>query len=181
MKTRHIKTGIICIVLPVMLYLIYIIFFKTTYSGSGWVSLDVPSWLKGEMSAAISGEPGPVLAVKGEETYVTFTIRFYDASTEELITDRAVLNRIVSMFTYTEEPFKYDEERSREGTCLFYYDGVFPENHPAALFSGFNGSGNNLSGGAGKIDRFYLKVQGGTMTANGDMEEVLDKFYCSGY
>ena len=179
MKRRHVKGGILCIVLVVFAYLIYIIFFKTTYAGGYLTSLEVPTWLRGELpvsSCLADQEPGPVIESE-QDYYGVFKVRFFDANTQEQITDKAILDQIMSMFIYTDDPFVYDETRSIDGACFFYYNGALDAYQSASLFSGFNGSGN-VPGVLKGIDAFYMKYHAATIPASfsDTIEEALDEF-----
>lgn len=180
MRMKHIKIGVSCIFLIVSVFLVYTFLFKTTYSGGSYTSVDVPPWLEGELSTVssdIDGEPGPTIE-SDEDSYGVFKIRFYDASTQKLIKDKAVLNQIVTMFIYTDEPFIYDEKRTADGACFFYYNGTLPASYAASIFTGFSGDESGQFSTVKGIDRFYLKVQASTIPASfsDDLEKALDEF-----
>lgn len=180
MKAKYIKIGVSCVFLTILSFLIYIFFFKTTYSGGAYTSVDVPPWLEGELStvsSVIDKDSGPAIE-SDEDSYGVFKIRFYDASTQKLITDKSILNQLVSMFTYTNEPFIYDENRTTDGACFFYYDGILPANHSSSLFSGFIGNETSLLHTSKGIANFYLKVQASTIPSSfsDDLDEALDEF-----
>lgn len=181
MRTKHIKTVIIFVLLIIASCQLYNIFFET-HTAEHNTSGTVPPWLKNEFAVntpVITDEPGPVMESRNDY-YGAFIIRFYDADTKELITDKSALNELVSMFTYTEEPFVYDQTRTRNGGCFFYYNGAVPANHAVSLFSGFNGTAKaGLDPGAAKgINRFYMKFQISTIPASfsDDLEEALGQF-----
>lgn len=180
MRMKHIKIGVSCIFLIVILFLVYTFLFKTTYSGGSYTSVDVPLWLEGELSTVssdIDGEPGPTIE-SDEDSYGVFKIRFFDASTQKLITDKSVLNQIVTMFIYTDEPFIYDDKRTTDSGCFFYYNGILPANYAASMFTGFTGGESSQFGTAKEIDRFYLKVQASTIPSSfsDNLETALDEF-----
>lgn len=156
------------------------IFFETTYYETLYTSLDVPPWLEEEFSTTstvIKGEPGPTIGA-GDDTYAVFKIRFYDASSQELITDKSVLRQIVSMFIHTDEPYIYNEKRTANGSCFFYYNGILPANYSASMFTGFNCSETDVLNNPLEINRFYMKVQACTIPASfsDNLEKALDQF-----
>lgn len=179
MRKRHIKRCFFCIVLILFLYLIYMIFFKTTYAESGLLSLDVPDWMRGELpvtSCLTDQAPGPVMEAE-KDYYGVFRIRFFDADTQEQITDQVILDQLLSMFVYTDDPFVYDETRSINGTCFFYYNGKLKGGQSAGLFSGFKGRGEGSDVLKG-IDAIYMQysVEAIPGSFSDKLDEVLDEF-----
>ncbi len=179
MKRSYIKGCILVSILIVFAYFTYEVFLKTTYAGGYLTSLEVPTWLREDffLSEPItSKEPGPIIECE-EDCYGVFRIKFFNADTDEVITDKAVLNELISMFSYSDEPFVYDESRTRGGMCFFYYNGVLPACQPASLFSGFNGTTIPFKEGM-EIEGFYMKYHASTIPASttDNLEEALDQF-----
>lgn len=180
MKAKYIKIGVSSMCLATFLVLIYIWGFKTTYSGGFYTFVDVPTWMEGDLSTDSSfteEEPGPTIQ-SDEDSYAVLKIRFYDSSTQKLITDKSILRQILSMFKYTDEPFVYDEERTVDGNCFFYYNGILLTNDFSSMFSGFTGNEIMVENAAEEISGFYLKVQGSTISCDAfpNLDEALDAF-----
>ena len=146
------------IVLFLIGFLIFTIWYlKPTHSQSILYEEETPEWFENTIciSSQISNVDAGPLVWSDNEHYLAFEFYFYNAKTDQQITDYEVLEEILSLFQYTEEPFIYDSERSFNGKCFIYYNGIVPANYMPPLFSGFgsiNFSKSNIKG----IESFYM-------------------------
>lgn len=129
-------------------------------TSSSYLAGDEPDWLENTISttANISNvEAGPCYW-SNDEHYLAYDIRFYNAITNQQITDYKILEELLNMFQYTNEPFVYDRSRSFDGNCFLYYNGIVPAKYGPALFSGFKGKENFPECSSEKIDSIYIVI-----------------------
>lgn len=142
----------------------------------GGGNLEVAEWLEkiDIRSTQISDIPGPVTKAYAD-SYEVIEIKFYNADTNELIVRPEIIKEILQLFKYTDDPYIYDEKRSKKGKCFWYYDGIVAENQTTSLFSGFQGS-ETLSKNLTEIDSIILKINSSTIevVSGMKMEEALN-------
>lgn len=167
------------IVFPLIGVLIFAIWYlKPTYSQNALHEEEVPEWLENTIciSSRISDADAGPLVWSDSEHYLAFEFCFYNAETNQQITDYEVLEEILSLFQYTEEPFIYDSERSFNGKCFIYYDGIVPAGYMPPMFSGFGRndlSKDNIKG----IESFYMSynVLSSNVRYKSDIQKQLDE------
>ena len=138
-----------------------------------------PEWIEETINTAediVDVEAAPQ-AWLSEDGYLMYDFRFYDAETDEQIIDYEILEELLAMFQYTQEPFVYDRSRSVDGNCLIYYNGVVPAGYAPAIFSGFQGKENFPESSAKKIKEIYLvyDIHSSEAVAKYDLEKQLDE------
>lgn len=139
----------------------------------------VPEWLEQEIDTSKKikeQESGPVITAEGN-AYVFFKIMFYDIERDKQITDPEILEELLGMFQYTKDNFIYDKERTENGVCFFYYNGVLSPENSAGIFSGFEGKKNFPEGKSEKIGKIIMRFRVSTVPANSvdNLEEALKK------
>lgn len=140
--------------------IIFLVWNLCSTTSSSYLAGDEPDWLEDTINttADISNvEAGPCYW-SNDEHYLAYDIRFYNAKTNQQITDYKILEELLDMFQYTNEPFVYDRSRSFDGNCFVYYDGIVPAKYDPALFSGFKGKENFPECSSEKIDSVYMVI-----------------------
>ncbi|MCM1498775.1 MAG: hypothetical protein NC124_09955 [Clostridium sp.] len=138
--------------LTVIVLVLFIKWLRPTTSSST-IYGDDPEWISNtiDTSAIITDVKGGPCVWTNNDACLVYNFRFYDANSHEQITDYKILEELLSMFQYTDEPFIYDRKRSFNGNCFFYYNGTVPADSAPLLFSGFQGKHNFPSHGVKKI------------------------------
>lgn len=129
-------------------------------TSSRYLAGNEPEWIENIINTTTDitkVEPGPSYWSDVEHC-LAFDIQFYNATTKQQITDYNILEELLEMFQYTDEPFVYDRSRSFDGNCFLYYDGIVPKEYKPALFSGFIGKDNFPECSSEKIDSVYMLI-----------------------
>lgn len=159
LKQRKLKQRTFGIILTIGL-LIYLAWHLYPTTSSCYLAGNEPEWIENIINTSTDityVEPGPSYW-SDVEHYLAFDIQFYNATTNQQITDYNILEELLEMFQYTDEPFVYDRSRSFDGNCFLYYDGIVPEEYKPALFSGFIGKENFPECSSEKIDSVYMLI-----------------------
>ena len=155
-KTKQRIFGIIFII--VLIICLMCSFYPT--SSSSYLAGNEPEWVENiiNTSANITNvESGPSYW-SNVDHLLAFDIQFYNAKTNQQIKDYNILEELLGMFQSTDEPFVYDRNRSNDGNCFVYYNGIVPAEYKPAIFSGFKGKSNFPECSFEKIDSVYMVI-----------------------